>query len=84
MVSRIFLAKIYFTDLSDYKIRPVLIVKDLEEDCICLPLTTQHNYPGIMISSNDFLEGALKKRIHDCFFKNITSAPTLGCGDLSV
>lgn len=72
MVGRVYLAKIYFTDLSDYKIRPVLIVKDLDEDCICLPLTTQHTYPGIMISSDDFLEGTLKRESMVVFPKSIT------------
>ena len=28
MVGSIYLARIYFTDLSDYKIRPVLVIID--------------------------------------------------------
>jgi len=42
MVGKIYLAKIYFTDLNEYKIRPVLVIKVLDEDCICLQLTTQY------------------------------------------
>ena len=34
MVGKIYLAKIYFTDLSSYKIRPVLIIKELDKNDI--------------------------------------------------
>jgi mRNA interferase MazF len=36
MVGEIYPAKIYFTDLSYYKIRPVLVIKTLGDDCMCL------------------------------------------------
>ena len=32
MVGKIYLAKIYFTDLSEYKIRPVLVIKELDAE----------------------------------------------------
>jgi len=36
MVGDVYLAKIYFTDLSAYKIRPVLVYKKLDDDYVCL------------------------------------------------
>jgi len=41
MVGDIYLAKIYFTNLREYKIRPVLVIKQLGRDYICLQLTSQ-------------------------------------------
>ena len=61
MVGSIYLAKIYFTDLSEYKIRPVLVIKVLDEDCICLQLTTQYKNENIVISNSDLKSGSLKK-----------------------
>ncbi len=61
MVGEIYLAKIYFTDLSEYKIRPVLIIKDLEEDCICLQLTSKYKDSRLLISNKNISKGKLKK-----------------------
>ena len=61
MVKGIYLAKIYFTDLSEYKIRPVLVIKELDEDCICLQLTSNLDNSGIVVNSNDIARGYLKK-----------------------
>ncbi len=61
MVGKIYLAKIYFTDLSEYKIRPVLIIKELGDDCICLQLTSQYHDKKLIISNNDLVDGNLKK-----------------------
>ena len=61
MVGDIYLAKIYFTDLSEYKIRPVLVIRELEEDCICLQLTSQYNNAQITITNDDLSNGHLKK-----------------------
>ena len=61
MVGQIHLAKIYFTDLSEYKIRPVLVIKNLDDDCICLQLTTQYHDDNIIVSNNDLTDGKLKK-----------------------
>jgi len=40
MVGSIYLAKIYFTDLSEYEIRSVLVTKELDlfKDCQCVDL----------------------------------------------
>lgn len=61
MVGEIHLAKIYFTDLSEYKIRPVLIIKLLGDDCICLQLTTQFKNKKLIIFNTDLQDGVLKK-----------------------
>ncbi|MEA2092198.1 MAG: type II toxin-antitoxin system PemK/MazF family toxin [Campylobacterota bacterium] len=61
MVGKIYLAKIYFTDLSEYKIRPVLVIKQLEEDCICLQLTTSYKKNKLTVSNLDLKDGKLKK-----------------------
>ena len=72
MVKSIYLAKIYFTDLSEYKIRPVLVIKELDEDCICLQLTSNLYIEGIIISSNDIAKGRLKKESLVVVPKNFT------------
>lgn len=77
MVGKIYLARIYFTDLSDYKIRPVLVIKDLAEDCICLPLTSMINHPGVKISNSDLSDGTLKKDSIVVFNKSITLHKTI-------
>ena len=61
MVGEIYLAKIYFTDLSEYKIRPVLVIKTVDEDCICLQLTTQFKNKKLIVSNSDLEDGTLKK-----------------------
>ena len=38
MVGKVLLANVYFTDLSSYKIRPIIVIKDMKEDILCLPL----------------------------------------------
>jgi hypothetical protein len=72
VVGEIYLAKIYFTDLSDYKIRPVLVVKMLGEDCMCLQLTSQLHHSGILINSDDLVDGVLKKQSMLLVPKNFT------------
>ena len=61
MVGEIHLAKIYFTDLSEYKIRPVLVIKQLDDDCICLQMTTQFKNKKLTVSNDDLQDGLLKK-----------------------
>lgn len=61
MVGNIYLAKIYFTDLSEYKIRPILVIKMLEEDCICLQLTSQLKNSNIILNNSDLSEGRLQR-----------------------
>jgi hypothetical protein len=62
MVGKIFLAEIYFTDMADYKKRPILLFyKYRDEDFLFLPLTTNLSLPGIVISSGDLSTGFLQK-----------------------
>lgn len=72
MVGRIYLARIYFTDMSEYKIRPVIVIKQHGQDCICLPLTSQLSKPGIKLSNKDLVEGALKTDSVVIFPKSFT------------
>ena len=54
MVRKIFLSKIYFTDLSGYKVRPILLIKEYkDEDFLYLPLTTNLKLSGISFSPHD-------------------------------
>lgn len=77
MVGDIYLAKIYFTDLSDYKIRPVLVVKRLGEDCMCLQLTSQLHHDGLLITPQTLISGHLKKESMLLLPKNFTLHPSI-------
>ncbi|MGM0520434.1 MAG: type II toxin-antitoxin system PemK/MazF family toxin [Campylobacterota bacterium] len=72
MVGEIYLAKIYFTDLSSYKIRPVLIIKDLGDDCICLQLSSKIKQNRIAIRNNNLSDGSFKKDTVVVVPKNFT------------
>ena len=51
MVKKLFLAKIFFTDLSNYKLRPILLIKEYkDEDFLYLPLTTNLELKGITLN----------------------------------
>jgi len=71
VVGSIFLAKIYFTDLNSYKIRPVLVLQEMGDDCLCLQLTTQ-KYKGITLTNKDLLQGSIKKDSFIVVPKNFT------------
>ncbi|RLA05991.1 MAG: growth inhibitor PemK [Gammaproteobacteria bacterium] len=64
--------KIYFTDLSDYKIRPVLVIKEMGEDCLCLQLTSQLKNKEIIIDNSDLIAGQIKKESLVVVPKNFT------------
>jgi len=72
MVGRIYLAKIYFTDLSEYKIRPVVVIREYGDDSVCLPLTSNLEHDGIVVDSDDLGEGYLKKESKVIFPKCFT------------
>ncbi|MEA2050832.1 MAG: type II toxin-antitoxin system PemK/MazF family toxin [Campylobacterota bacterium] len=72
MVGKIYLAKIYFTDLSEYKIRPILVIKELDEDCICLQLTSQIKSKDIILTNNNLVDGKLQKDSLVVIPKNFT------------
>lgn len=63
MVGDIYLAKIYFTDLSAYKLRPVSVIKELDDDCMCMQLTTQTKAGRLTIGQQDLVKGGLKKSL---------------------
>ncbi len=61
MVKQIVLAKIYFTDLTSFKLRPILLIKKYrDEDFLFLPLTTNLKIRGIKITADDLSHGKLK------------------------
>jgi len=61
VVGEIYLAKIYFTDLSQYKIRPVLVIKEMGDDRICLQLTSKYDNERIKLEKSDLTDGTLKR-----------------------
>ena len=71
MVGSIYLAKIYFTDLSEYKIRPVLVIKELGDDCICLQMTSQVNNNSILFKYIANIKEQKLKAIFKLFCKEI-------------
>ena len=78
MVAEIHLAKIYFTDASNYKVRPVLLLKSNSfNDLLYLPLTTNININGITISNIDLKDGYLPKTSIVVFEKIGVLSPNL-------
>ena len=60
MVKKIYIAKVYFTSMTDYKERPILIVKGyMKNDIMYLPLTTNLKREGTLITNDDLEEGHL-------------------------
>ena len=72
MVGGIYLAKIYFTNLSDYKIRPVMVIKQISDDCICLQLTSKSNKNILSINNSDLSSGNIKIESFVVVPKNFT------------
>jgi len=74
MVGDIYLSKIYFTNGSDYKLRPILIIQQNSfDDALYIPLTTNPNNQNAFEFDNDFLnEGAFKKRSYLIIDKTCT------------
>ncbi len=72
MVGGIYLAKIYFTDLSEFKIRPVIVLRVYGEDCACLPLTSNLKNKGFLLGTKDLADGFLKRESKVVFPKSFT------------
>jgi mRNA interferase MazF len=72
MVGEIHLAKIYFTDFSSYKIRPVFVIKQLGDDCVCLQLTSKSKSDRITIDNDNLLSGEIKLKSFVVIPKNFT------------
>ena len=72
MVGDIYLAKIYFTNLREYKIRPVLVIRQLGRDYICLQLTSQLKNKKLTLGNTDVIKGKLNKESLVVVPKNFT------------
>jgi|APSaa5957512535_1039671.scaffolds.fasta_scaffold46496_2 mRNA interferase MazF len=64
--------KIYFTDFSSYKIRLVLVIKQLGDDYICLQLTSKSKSDRITIDNDNLLSGKIKLKSFVVIPKNFT------------
>lgn len=79
MVAKIYLAKIYFIDGENYKIRPILIIKKNSfGDFIYIPFTTEaYNRYSIKFSNSDLESGTFKKDSYLIIDKTCTIQPSL-------
>ncbi|SHO81740.1 hypothetical protein MNB_SV-15-1012 [hydrothermal vent metagenome] len=79
MVGDIYLAKIYFTNAQNYKLRPILIVKKNSfGDYIYIPFTTNSNNQNSMkINNNDLENGNFRKESYLIIDKTCTIQPNL-------
>ena len=60
MVKKIYIARVYFTSMADYKERPIFVVKEyLKNDILYLPLTTNLKREGVLITNDDLEKGHL-------------------------
>lgn len=63
MIWKIVLVKVYFTDLSEYKIRPVYIFKNYDnEDYMFLPLSSNINRKWFIIDDSYLKNWSLKQK----------------------
>jgi len=77
MVGEIYLAKIFFTDLKEFKIRPVLIIKELKNDVICLQLSTKIKPDRIVITNSKLVDGFMKSTSIAVIPKNFTISKSI-------
>jgi hypothetical protein len=61
MVNSIYFVKIPYSDFSEFKGRPILIFKELDNDFLFLPLTSNLDRDGILLDNNDLENGTLRK-----------------------
>jgi len=62
MVGSIYFIEMPYSDFREFKGRPVLVFRQIDKsDVLVLPLTTNLNREGIVISNKDIAEGTLKK-----------------------
>jgi len=61
MVKNIYFVKVPYSDFSEFKGRPILVFKELENDLLFLPLTSNLKREGILLTNNDLESGSLKK-----------------------
>ena len=79
MVGDIYLAKIYFTDGNNYKLRPILIIKENSfGDFIYIPFTTSsNNINSIKFDSNFLKDGEFRKQSYLIIDKTCTIQESL-------
>ena len=62
MVGNIYFINMPYSDFKQVKGRPVLVYKNIDKnDLLILPLTTNLNRDGIIITSEDIQDGRIKK-----------------------
>jgi len=62
MVGSIYFIEMPYSDFREFKGRPVLVFREIKKsDVLVLPLTTNLNREGIVISNKDIVEGSLKR-----------------------
>lgn len=62
MVGEIHIAKVYFTDASEAKVRPVLLLKKNSfNDILYLPITSNLSLKGVLINNEHLHDGYLPK-----------------------
>ena len=62
MVGSIYFIEMPYSDFREFKGRPVLVFREIDKsDVLVLPLTTNLNRDGIVISNKDIEQGSLKK-----------------------
>ena len=63
MVGSIYFIMMPYSDFKDFKGRPVLVFKVIDKhDLLVLPLTTNLNREGIIITKDDLKKGSIKKK----------------------
>jgi len=79
MVGKIYLAKIYFTNGENYKLRPILIIKENSfKDYIYIPFTTEaNNTYSLKFSNSDLKTGKFQKISYLIIDKTCTIQSTL-------
>ena len=61
MVKNIYFVNIPYSNFTYFKARPVLVFKELENDFLFLPLTSNLKREGILLRNSDLIKGNLKK-----------------------
>ncbi len=61
MVKNIYFTNIAYSNFKQLKGRPILLFKELENDFLFLPLTSNLQRDGIVLNNDDLIDGELKK-----------------------
>ena len=78
MVGNIYFIRMPYSNFNNFKGRPILVFKILDKnDLLILPLTTNLNRDGIIISRDDLKKGSLKK-------SSVVIVPKLTAIDISL